>query len=685
MEKSGGTLGFLSSNIDIKPIILKVSIIIIATIAVFHQDLGIVFNDALTSEINNFILVVPFIFVFLIYRKRRMLHATISTQDQHLVKETQHLSLITGILLFTVSIFSYWRGSYTVTPLEIHMLSLPLFLAGLILILYNFQTLKQMVFPLIFLLFLTPPPAEILYQIGSTLSVISSQVSFNIVNALGIPSSLTIEYGNPTIQIIRSNNEIIPFSVDIACSGVYGLIGFVIFAAFLAYMIRDKIHKKITIFMIGLPLIYGLNIIRITFILLIGYQFGGDIALEIFHLLGGWVLIFLGTLLLLVVSEKIFHIELFKKIKEQCSKCNNLLEVKQDFCLYCGKIIKFNPIKISKNDWIKVFGIILVIVFILSIQVPIFALTEGGTIEYSSPSGQQLFTEILPEIEGYTLEYRDRDYNYEQLVMQDLAVWYYYNPVNRSDRQTILFHVGLEIAQTWSSMHSLYYCLHEQPIIDYGQPKVNTFEYKDVRLMENPPILGKYFAFEYEENGQLETAIWWYETPIFSINSTSRQKIARITLIAYPNSEEELPIIENQLLGYAKEIANYWEPIKLWSPVALLLSQNVDVLVVIVIGILLVIIAFYFFAKRKEQKRLFRIYNKLSETNKQTFKTISKTERSTTPTLNNIFFNLQNVVKIPINKDTLLQELSNLEKTGLLKRTISNKNDEPIVVWKTQI
>jgi len=372
-------------------------------------------------------------------------------------------------------------------------------------------------------------------------------------------------------------------------------------------------------------------------------------------------------------------------IKDQYPYTEDYEEVKQDFCLYCGKIFKFSPLKISKNDWIKVSGIILVIVFILSIQVPIFALTEGGTIEYSSPSGQQLFTEILPEIEGYNLEYRDRDYNYEQLVNQDLAVWYYYNPVNRSDKQKILFHVGLEIAQTWSSMHSLYYCLHEQPIIDYGQPKVKTFEYKDVRLMENPPILGKYFAFEYEENGQLEAAIWWYENPIFSINSTSRQKIARITIIAYPNNEEELPIIENQLLGYAKEIANYWEPIKLWSPVALLLSQNVDILVVIIIGILFMTITFYLFAKRKEQKRLLRIYNKLSETNKQTFKIIGKTERSTTPTLNNIFINLKKGAKISINTDTLLQELSNLEKTGLIKRTISSKDDNPIVVWKTQI
>jgi exosortase/archaeosortase family protein len=64
------------------------------------------------------------------------------------------------------------------------------------------------------------------------------------------------------------------FSVDVACSGVYSLIGFAIFAVFIAYITRGKLWTKVGILLLGVPLIIALNIIRITTILGIGYNFG---------------------------------------------------------------------------------------------------------------------------------------------------------------------------------------------------------------------------------------------------------------------------------------------------------------------------------------------------------------------------------------------------------------------------
>ena len=52
---------------------LKVAIIIVATLAFFFNDLNILFSDALTSEVTSYILLVPFIFVYMLYRKRKSL------------------------------------------------------------------------------------------------------------------------------------------------------------------------------------------------------------------------------------------------------------------------------------------------------------------------------------------------------------------------------------------------------------------------------------------------------------------------------------------------------------------------------------------------------------------------------------------------------------------------------------
>ena len=171
---------------------------------------------------------------------------------------------IVGVLLCATAILVYWFGSYTFTPIEYHMLTLPVLTAGLILILFNGQTLKQLIFPIAFLFFLTPPPTEILYNVGSTLSDLSAHASNALANAFGWASTISAQYASPIITITRPDQTIMNFSIDVACSGVYSLIGFVIFATFIAYITRGKLWSKLAILSMGIPLIIVLNIIRIT-------------------------------------------------------------------------------------------------------------------------------------------------------------------------------------------------------------------------------------------------------------------------------------------------------------------------------------------------------------------------------------------------------------------------------------
>ena len=314
----------------------KILVLAGSTIALFSQDLAILFNDALQNETTSYMLLIPIIFAYLIYRKRKMLKAAVSVDNSNEPKETRHVPPLCGALLTLTAILLYWYGSYTFTPLENHMLTLPLFVGGLTLILFNAQTLRQLVFPIAFLAFLIPPPSEILYALGSALSMLSSEIPNAIINAFGIPSTINAEYINaPTIILTRPDGSSLEFTVDIACSGIYSLIGFMVFAIFTAYIIRDKKWKRLAIILFGIPLIYALNIIRITIILLLGYYYGETLALEIFHLTGSIILIFIGTILLLIIAEKLFKAKLFRSAKLECSKCNPKVKNNNEFCLEC--------------------------------------------------------------------------------------------------------------------------------------------------------------------------------------------------------------------------------------------------------------------------------------------------------------------------------------------------------------
>ncbi|MCJ7431283.1 exosortase/archaeosortase family protein [Candidatus Bathyarchaeota archaeon] len=662
---------------------LKIATVLIATIALFSQDLAIIFTDALQSETTSYLLAIPFLFAYLVYRKRKMLAAVIPLENRNQPRETRHLPAIAGVLLSITAVLLYWHGSYTFTPLEYHLLALPLFASGLCLTLFNPQTLRQLAFPMAFLAFLIPPPSDILYTIGATLSTVSSEASNALVSLMGIPSSLTSDaYGNPSIIITRPDTSTLTFSVDIACSGIYSLIGFFIFAAFVAYIIRDKPWKKLTILMIGIPLVYLLNIARITIILLIGYQFGIDLALQIFHLLGGWILVFLGTLLLLAISEKAFKTQIFAKPAEKCPQCIPSTQSNQSFCFACGRIIKSARNMLHKSDIAKITCTILSVILLMSIQAPVFVLTNAPIVTASTPSGEQISTDILPQLQGYDLSFWYRDTEFEARAKQDLAVIYLYSPEN--DTEDAVW-ATIQISSTLSSLHRWETCLITWPLSRGKQPTVNQIKLEDIQLSQNPPLIARFFAFNDLATGQTEAVLYWYETATFSVNSTSQQKHVMISIIIYPQNPDDLTNTEDKLTAIARAINDYWQPIKTWSQVTMIISQNGLSAVAITSSIIIAIIAMYALESRRLRIANAKTYQKLSKPNRQIIDAIKALPKNKTPTLNNIATQYNTLTRRATDQNQLLQKLQNLEKTGILESEITNQRDEPTQTWKAQI
>lgn len=679
MEKTVQTLRYIGQNYY--GLVVKATAIAILTITLFFQDLTILFNDAIRSETTSYVLAIPFIFAYLVYRKRRMLRAT-TAKTMSEQKDSNHLLLIMGVLLTISAIMFYWYGSNTFTPLEYHLLALPLFAGGLVLLFFNIQTLRQVAFPLVFLALLTPPPFETLYGIGAALSAVSSQASSIIVRALGIQSTLSNEFGNPVITTLRPDNTSITFTVDIACSGIYSLIGFFIFAMFIAYIARDKLWKKSFLLVVGLPVVFLLNIVRITTIVLLGYQFGEDLALEVFHLLGGWTLIFLGTFLLLFVSERVLKTQIFSGPTEKCPICSQRLQSKKSFCPRCGRIIKTNTTRISKGDITKFLVCAISIALILSVQVPVFALAKTPQINViTTSSGQQsVSTEILPQMQGYDLMFWGRDTDFEAIANQNMALQYVYVPHNKSDNE---IWVAVEIASVPSALHRWETCVikwHALGAAREIQP------IRDVLILNNPQILGRYFAFDVLEDNESRDVLYWYETAAFAVNSTSQLKYVKVSVETWlPNDLHGMSATEDQMLFFAKEITNSWQQVKSWSSVALLLSQNGGKLTVISFGLLVGVIAIYLLDRRNNGKANFKAYQKLSTPNRQLIDAVHETRKTTLPSLRNIATRYMMFSGNQISKKELLQKLREAAKTGIVQNTIGNKRDEPIRTWNTNI
>lgn len=660
---------------------IKFTFIAAVVIAFYFQDIYLVFRSALSDESSFHILAIPVLLGYLLCRKRRMFSATLKqTSQSNPAAIAKNFNILAGILFCATAVLVYWFGSYTFTPIEYHMLTLPVFSAGLILILFNGQTLKQLAFPIAFLFFLMPPPTEILYSVGSTLSDLSAHASNAIVSAFGVVSTISTQYGSPIITITRFDQTVMNFSIDVACSGVYSLIGFVIFAIFIAYINRGKLWSKFVILLAGIPLVIVLNIIRITTILTIGNSFGDELALQVFHTFGATVLMFIGTLILLVATEKFL-----KKPKSQapCITCSS--GTLEEFCSNCGKIYKKTETRLSKIDIAKIVSIAIIVALLLSIQAPVFALTEGpAEVLTQTPSGLQPNTQNLPlpKIQGYNLSFVYRDTDFEELSGQDASLAYSYSSSNRSK---LTIWVAVEIAQTTVSLHRWETCLVNYPLSKGLKPSVSELDLRDIHIQENPPITARYFAFQYHNTNRTQVVLYWYETASFNIDNQMQQKHVKISLIVYPASPGGVVQAEELLLPIAEQVNNYWQPLKTWTAIALAISQNGLGLSAVTVALLVALIVYRLILNRQEKTSLLILYKKLPTQTQQLITAVQGAQKQGNPTTEGIAQEIEKQTNTPAHSAWLKEKLNEAENTGLIKKVLVNCEDKPAYAWRSQL
>jgi exosortase len=659
--------------------LVKLTIIVFAVVAVYFQDLSMAFVDALQYEGYSYILLIPVLIIYLLYRKRHMLAAAVLDEDKTR-ENTRHLPTLVGFLLCLTAFTVYVFGSQTFSPLQYHLISLPVFAAGLTLILFNLITLRQVIFPIVFLAFLTPPPVVFLNNVGSLLGVGSTEAANAIANFLGVQSWISIVSGTPAINLIRPDNQPLLLVVDVACSGIYSLMGFVVFASFLAYIVRDKIWKKFAIVAIGFPLIYFLNIIRITTIVLIGYQWGAELALEFFHILGGWVLVFLGTLLLLVIGEKIFKTQIFTKTNAN-SQNNHSHHSNVAFPVSLQSNLERSKKKAQAYSVIKIVAVLLVTLLVVYIQSPVFSLTRGpAPILIQTAYGQQGNVALFPQIEDYRLRFLYRDTDFEEISHQDFSLAFAYYPEKQDD---IKVNVALEVAESTVVLHLWEVCLITWAIPKGDQP-VTALDLRDVKIQEDPPIIARYFAFQEQDQTQIQLVLYYFTTALFEIDNTTVRKHVKLSFITYFDDPEDLTMMEDKLLPFAEKTVSYWEPLRKWNVVATAISKSSLPLAAVTSAILIALVPFSWIQLKKRFKANASIYQKLHLYKQQILDAVRETERKSLATLENVAEIYEKTITQPVNKDELLKNLAELEELGVIRKRIISKQDEPVYTWKLQ-
>jgi exosortase len=214
-------------------------------------------------------ILVPFISIFIIWLKRE-------TLGKIAKKPTNWgwVFFIIGILIHAISALLrvYFSSAF----------SLILVIIGLVLLFLGKKFLKELIFPILFLIFMIPLPLVAIANLSFKLKIFAAHISTIIINKLGIPA---VREGS----IIKTLHSYIV--VEDPCSGIRSLISLIALGALMAYFSNISRIKKAILFMSSIPIAIATNVIRIVALSLVSEMYGSKLATGTFHTIMG-VLVF---------------------------------------------------------------------------------------------------------------------------------------------------------------------------------------------------------------------------------------------------------------------------------------------------------------------------------------------------------------------------------------------------------
>lgn len=179
----------------------------------------------------------------------------------------------------------------------VQSLSFFVFIAGLIWVLLGKKIIKELFFPIFFLITMVPLPSDFYVDLANLTRAITYGASSWVISLFGIPyfkTGYVIHLPNAALQ------------VDLGCSGVRYLISYFVFALAYAYISRERIKSRFLVVGASIPISIIASILRLVAIISLTYIFGRHMAEYWPHVIISWS-VFFGVLILSIGLDQFFQ------------------------------------------------------------------------------------------------------------------------------------------------------------------------------------------------------------------------------------------------------------------------------------------------------------------------------------------------------------------------------------------
>ena len=189
------------------------------------------------------------------------------------------------------ALFWMWR---------IDLLTMPVFVAGAVAILFGTRVLWRQKLAIAYLFLAWPYPYESVLL--SVLNAFTTATLFGITEIVQFVHVATpVSTSDSTIFVVAHHGSTFPLSVVSACSGVNSVVGFLLIGSAFGAVVRGPIVRKVLWLAGGMLLLWMLNLGRIVFIFWAGKSWGEHVAIGILHPFVGLLLFAVGVLVMVAL------------------------------------------------------------------------------------------------------------------------------------------------------------------------------------------------------------------------------------------------------------------------------------------------------------------------------------------------------------------------------------------------
>ena len=278
-------LSILSKEIIMKNLQKRLLIIAVIALAagftIYRSALLSVISAVLNREGSSHGLFIPFLSAYFVWINWKSLNEIESRYDY-----IGSPLLVIGLLFPVLSLGTY----------HLHFISFIIFLSGLIITFLGRKYYKELSFPLLFLIAMTPLTGSV-YQYTAN---ITRHITF--AGALWIISLFDMPYFRDG-WLIQLPNALL--EVATGCSGIRYFISYLVFGLAYAYLFRSTTLSRISVVALTIPISLLASILRLTAIFVMTYKISPYWAQPRPHVLISWS-VFFGILMLSIFLDQYF-------------------------------------------------------------------------------------------------------------------------------------------------------------------------------------------------------------------------------------------------------------------------------------------------------------------------------------------------------------------------------------------